>query len=227
VRLNLQCRRLGGMLVCGKQVKFWKWSKLIMADLTAEAWERKYQESQDPWDLGCPAPPFINLLASDQAPKPGKIAVLGCGGGHDALLFAMAGFEVVGFGFAPSAIERAAILAQERELNAQFLQRNIFDLATEFPYGFDYVLEHTCFCAIDPKERSLYVQVVKNLLCPNGQFIALFFTHGRPDGPPFGVKPQEVLDEFNPYFDPVLFQPAQDSIERRQGEEHLAIFRVR
>jgi methyl halide transferase len=198
-----------------------------MTDLAAEAWEQKYQESQDGWDLGCPAPPFSNLLASDKAPKLGRIAVLGCGGGHDALLFAMAGFDVVGFDFAPSAIDRASILAQERELNAQFLQRNIFDLVTEFPHGFDYVLEHTCFCAIDPTERSQYVQVVKNLLRPNGQLIALFFTHNRLGGPPFGVKPQEVLDEFAPYFDPIVFQPAQDSIERRQGEEYLAIFQVR
>jgi methyl halide transferase len=50
-----------------------------MADLTAETWEQRYQKSQDRWDLGCPAPPLIDLLASAQAPKPGRIDVLGCG----------------------------------------------------------------------------------------------------------------------------------------------------
>jgi methyl halide transferase len=198
-----------------------------MTDLTAEAWEQKYQDSEDLWDLGCPTTPFINLLASDQAPQPGRLAVLGCGGGHDALLFAAAGFDVVGFDFAPSAIIRANTNAQDRDLNAQFLQRNIFDLVAEFPHGFDYVLEYTCFCAIDPTMRLQYVQVVKNLLRPRGQLIALFFTHSRSGGPPFGVKPQEILDEFSSHFDPVLFQPASDSIERRQGEEHLAIFQLR
>ncbi len=29
-----------------------------MSDLTAEACEQKYQERQDRWDLGCPAPAF-------------------------------------------------------------------------------------------------------------------------------------------------------------------------
>jgi methyl halide transferase len=198
-----------------------------MSDLTPAAWEQRYQNSQDRWDLGCPAPPLIGLLASAQAPQPGRVAVLGCGSGQDAMLFAEAGFEVIGFDFAPSAIERASKVAQARNLTAQFLQRNIFELEPEFLNGFDYVLEHTCFCAIDPSLRSEYVQVVKNLLRPNGQLIALFYTHNKPDGPPFGVKPKAILAEFTPYFEISSFQPAKDSIARRQGEEHLAIFKVK
>jgi len=197
-----------------------------MIDLNAEAWEKRYQENRDPWDLGCPAPPFINLLASVQAPKPGRMAVLGCGSGQDAMLFSTAGFDVIGFDFAPSAIARASSIAKARELNVKFLQRNIFELQAEFLHSFDYVLEHTCFCAIDPTLRSQYVQLVKNLLRPNGQLIALFFTHSRLDGPPFGVKPQEILDSFLPYFDIILFKAAKDSIASRKGEEHLAIFQV-
>lgn len=198
-----------------------------MSELTAAAWEQKYQENQDRWHLGCPAPPFINLLDSKIAPPPGKIAVLGCGKGQDALLFSAAGFEVVGFDFAPSAIEHATNLAQARALTAQFLQRDIFDLAAEFPQSFDYILEHTCFCAIDPTLRSSYVQLVKNLLRPHGQLIALFYTHQRSGGPPFGIKPTEILDFFAPEFDVVLFQAANDSIARNQGEEHLAIFQLK
>ncbi len=199
----------------------------MMTDLTSAAWEQRYQENQAPWDLGFPAPPFVNLLASAQAPKPGRMAVLGCGGGEDALLFAEAGFDVTGFDFAPSAIARARTTAQARELSAQFLQRDIFDLEAEFQGSFDYVLEHTCFCAIDVELRAQYVQVVSSLLRPEGQLIALFFTHNRLGGPPFGVKPQEVLDCFSPSFDITLFQQAEDSIPRRKGEEYLGVFQVR
>jgi len=198
-----------------------------MTDLTAEAWEDRYQKSRDRWDLGCPAPPLINLLVSAQSPKPGRMVVLGCGSGQDAMLFSAAGFDVIGFDFAPSAIERACATAKARELSAQFLQRNIFELEAEFLHSFDYVLEHACFCAIDATLRSQYVQVVKNLLRPNGQLIALFYTHSRLDGPPFGVKPQAILDGFSPYFDVILFEAAKDSIARRQGEEHLAVLQVR
>ncbi|MEG4403744.1 methyltransferase domain-containing protein [Microcoleus sp. MON2_D5] len=198
-----------------------------MIDLTTEAWENRYQEGRDHWDLGCPAPPFINLLASAQAPKPGRMAVLGCGSGQDAMLFSAAEFDVIGFDFAPSAIKRARTTAEARKLSAQFLQRNIFELEAEFLHSFDYVLEHTCFCTIDAMLRSQYVQVVKKLLRPNGQLIALFYTHSRLGGPPFGVKPQAILDSFSPCFDTILFKAAKDSIARRKGEEHLAIFQVK
>lgn len=198
-----------------------------MTNLTAAAWEQKYQEREDRWDLGCPAPPLIHLLDSIAAPQPGRIAVLGCGSGQDALLFAEAGFEVVGFDFAPSAIERAQSAAQSRELQVEFYQRDIFALEPEFQHSFDYVLEHTCFCAIDPSLRSQYVQIVKTLLRPQGQLVALFFTHRRSGGPPFGVQPQEVLDLFTPDFEVIQFQLSKHSIARRQGEEHLGVFQMR
>lgn len=199
----------------------------MLNNLTAKTWEQKYQESDDLWDLGGPAPPFINLLASTNPPQPGKIAVLGCGKGHDALLFAEAGFKVAGFDFAPTAISEATTTAQARKIEAQFFQQDIFSLNREFAHSFDYVLEHTCFCAISPEKRSQYVEVVKTILRPQGKIIALFYTHNRLGGPPFGVKPQEVLDYFTPHFDPLVFQVAQDSITRRQGDEHLAIFKLR
>ena len=202
------------------------WIRSVM-DLSADAWEKKYREGQDRWDLGCPAPPLINLLASEQAPKAGRLAVLGCGSGHDAMLFASAGFEVVGFDFAPTAVERAQATAKARNLNVQFLQRNIFDLGAELPGCFDSVLEHTCFCAIDPILRSQYVEMATKILRPGGQLIALFSAHNQPGGPPFGIKPQAILDLFMPHFEVIMFQAATDSIAYRQGKEHLAIFQAR
>lgn len=198
-----------------------------MNNLTAEAWEEKYQTQGDRWDLGCPSPPFINLLAENNAPQPGKIAILGCGKGHDALLFAESGYEVTGFDFAPSAITEATNSAKAREIQAQFLQRDIFSLNPEFTDSFDYVLEHTCFCAIDPTLRPKYVEVVKSILRPGGKLIGLFYTHNRQGGPPFGVKPQEILDLFATDFETVQFQLAKNSIERRQGDEHLATFQLK
>lgn len=198
-----------------------------MDDLTAGAWEVKYQTKGDRWDLGCPSPPFINLLAGSNAPQTGKIAVLGCGRGHDALLFAESDYKVTGFDFAFSAIAEAKATAQAREIPAQFLQKDIFALETEFSNSFDYVLEHTCFCAIDPSLRSQYVEVVKSILRPGGKLIGLFYTHKRPGGPPFGVKPQEVLDYFSQDFEAEMFQLAKDSISRRQGDEHFAIFQLK
>jgi methyl halide transferase len=198
-----------------------------MTELTPEGWEQRYQIGDDPWDLGYPAPPLDQLINSDQAPPPGRMAALGIGTGQDALRFAAAGFDVVGFDFAPTAIARARRNAQMQGLNVEFLLHDIFALAPEWHHSFDYVLEHTCFCAIDPAQRLAYVQVVRQLLRPQGKLIALFFTHNRQGGPPFGITPQAIRDHFELYFDVTMLVPAIDSIERRQGEEHLAIFPVR
>jgi SAM-dependent methyltransferase len=190
-------------------------------------WEERYQEQTPRWDLGEAAPPFWSLLNSENKPNLGKTAVLGCGRGYDALLFAEHGFEVVGFDFAPTAVADSRSLAQTTNNTAQFLQRDIFNLATEFPDYFDYVVEHTCFCAIPPERRTEYVQLVRSILRPNGELIALFFTHTRPGGPPFGSTLAEIRQYFEADFEILFLEPVLNSVPSRQGEEHIARFRVR
>lgn len=197
-----------------------------VSSLNAEFWEGRYQEGTARWDLGQPAPPFVGLLQSDAAPKPGRIAVLGSGRGHDALLFAEHGFDVVGFDFAPSATADAAKAAMDRGLQAEFLQRDIFALADEFSQDFDYVLEHTCFCAILPEQRPDYVQLVQQLLKPTGELIGLFWAHARPGGPPFGVSLANLKALFYPSF-VGSFRLATESVAGRQQEEYLARLRLR
>jgi methyl halide transferase len=201
--------------------------QLPASALTANFWEGRYQAGTAHWDLGQPAPPLVDLLQSSGAPQPGRMAVLGAGNGHDALLFASYGFEVVGFDFAPSAVATATAAAQAKQLSAQFLQRDIFELATEFANAFDYVLEHTCFCAISPEQRSEYVRLVQAILRPGGELIGLFWAHDRVGGPPFGVSAEALRQQFEPSFQVRTFQLATGSIERRHNEEYLVRLRVR
>lgn len=188
-------------------------------------WEARYQEGAARWDIGQPAPPFVKFLNSPGAPVDGRVAVLGCGRGYEALLFASRGFEVVGFDFAPSAIAAASRLAQAAGISARFLQRDIFDLVDEFTGYFDFVVEHTCFCAISPEKRPQYVRLVNSILRPGGILIGLFFTHSRAGGPPFGVTPAEIERYFSGDFDIISLAPAAESVPARQGEEHFALFR--
>lgn len=200
--------------------------KFMTSVANSEFWEAHYQEGTARWDLGQAAPPFASLLNSPYAPSPGRMAVLGAGRGYDALLFAQRGFEVIGFDFAPSAIADSTALAQNSGIPAQFLQRNIFDLPAEFPGYFDYVLEHTCFCAIDPASRPAYVQLVKSLLKPQGELIALFWAHSKPGGPPFGATITEIKEYFQPDFEITSLTLASNSIPERQGEEYLGRFKT-
>ncbi|MGG6292787.1 methyltransferase domain-containing protein [Leptolyngbya sp. AN02str] len=190
-----------------------------------EFWENRYQEGTARWDLGQPAPPFVSLLASANGPKPGSLIALGMGRGHDALLFAEYGFAVTGVDFAPSAIAGAQQLAQVKGVPLATLQCNMFDLATEYAGKFDYVLEHTCFCAIAPTQRSAYVELVHALLKPSGEFIGLFWAHSREGGLPYGTTKAEICDLFSPYFDLTSLELVANSIPNRANEEYLARFR--
>ncbi len=195
--------------------------------LTPTFWETRYQAGTTRWDLGAAAPPFECLLNAADAPQPGRMLVLGMGRGHDALLFAARGFEVIGVDFAPSAVVAAQAAAQERGLTAQFLQRDIFELADEFASAFDYVLEHTCFCAIAPSQRPAYAQLVHTLLRPGGELIALFWAHSRPGGPPFGCDLEAIHDLFDPGFEVRSIDRPHNSVASRQHEEYLARFSVK
>ncbi|BAZ12070.1 thiol methyltransferase 1-like protein [Calothrix sp. NIES-4071] len=191
-----------------------------------EYWEQKYQEQNTRWDIGQAAPAFVSLLSSNKAPTPGRIAVLGCGRGYDAVLFAKHGFEVIGFDFATGAIVEAERIARSANCDIKFLQCDIFDLPAYFTGYFDYILEHTCFCAIDIERRLSYVQVASSILKPQGQLIGLFFTHNRPGGPPYGATPEEIKQYFQADFKVDSLIPVVNSVPSRTGEEHLGLFTV-
>jgi methyl halide transferase len=195
--------------------------------LSPEAWERRYQEGTPRWDLGQPAPAFRALLQSADAPGRGSAIALGAGLGHDALLFAQHGFAVTAVDFAPSAIQALAQQTQAAHLPLTLLERDIFDLVPEFAGQFNYVVEHTCFCALDPSLRPAYAQLTADLLVPGGELLAVFFTHGRAGGPPFGVSATALGDLFEPYFEIITLEPAVVSVPSRQGEEHVGRFRRR
>jgi methyl halide transferase len=192
--------------------------------LTSDRWEERYQTQKTGWDLGQSAPPFVSFLNSPDCPAPGKTIVPGMGRGHEAILFAQKGFEVTGVDFAPSAIEAAQAQAAAKGVKLQTIRRDIFQLVPEWAGQFDYLVEHTCFCALNPDLRSDYVQLVWDLLKPGGELIALFWAHNLAGGPPFGVAVAELRQLFE-RFETVQFELALNSLPSRQGEEYFVRLR--
>lgn len=185
-------------------------------------WRVRYQNRRMPWDLDQPAPPFVNLLEQERALlKPGKMAVLGSGSGHDAAFFGQHGFDVTGFDFAPEAVETATARYGH---NARFVLADIFNLDPQYAGAFDFVLEHTCFCAIPVEKRREYVNVVNRLLKPGGLFIGLLWAHREEGGPPFRTDVREIEDLFSPAFYLRHLEITPHSVEERRGEELLALF---
>ena len=80
-----------------------------MADVNApEFWEELYAGHRDGWEMGVPHPSLVRLVDTTSPPR-GRIAVPGCGRGHDARFLAARGYDVVGFDFAPAALEGRVI----------------------------------------------------------------------------------------------------------------------
>lgn len=185
-------------------------------------WEHFYQSGELPWDIGEPAPPFVEMLTvqKEHPIDSGRMAVLGSGAGHDAAFFGKNGFEVIGFDYAPSAIERST---QQYGQWAQFVQADIFNIPKEYWGTFDFVLEHTCFSALHPRVREQYVQTVHQLLKPSGKLLGLFWAFKAEGGPPFKTDALELSALFSPAFMfDCMFTP-DSSVERRKGEELLCL----
>ncbi len=190
-------------------------------------WDALYRQGDTGWDLGAAAPPFVDLLAAADAPPPGRLIALGSGRGHDALLWAAHGFDVLGVDFAPAATAAATAAAAAQGLTerARFLQADIFALPAAYREAFDVVLEHTCMCALDPRLLDEYAALVTRLLRPGGTYVALFFSHGRPGGPPYTTDEAAIHRLFAPRLAIKHLAPAQHSAPAFAGKEWLGIMR--
>ena len=189
-------------------------------------WEADYTRGTDGWDLGGPTPAFKRLASSGQF-KPGRMMVLGAGRGHDAREFARHGFQVTAVDFTPYAVHEIQRLAEPRA-PVEILQHDLFTLPRELDASIDYVLEYTCFCAIDPQRRSEYAGVVTRLLKPGGIYIDLAFPLGdHAGGPPFAVSLSEILVLFRARrFTLLRRETPADSVPQRRGLEELLIFQA-
>ena len=136
-------------------------------------WEDRYLQDAAGWDLGGPTPVFDSI--ADEL-NPGKLCIIGCGRGHDAVMFARKGFKVTAVDFSPSAIQSVKDLAAKSDVPIQTVHSDIFLLNSKFTNVFDYVVEQTCFCAINPAHRIKYETLVKRLLISGGLLIGLIET---------------------------------------------------
>ena len=187
-------------------------------------WDADYEHQTDGWDLGGPTPVFKHLI-SDRQLIVGRMIVLGAGRGHDAREFAHNGFQVTAVDFASQAVQEMQRLADARA-PMEILQHDIFTLPETLNNTFDYVLEYTCFCAIDPQRRAEYADLVTRLLKPNGIYIDLAFPlDGRKGGPPFAVSASEILELFQARgFKLISREVPTESVSPRRHAEELFLF---
>jgi hypothetical protein len=124
----------------------------------------------------------------------------------------------------PSALEQARRFALAGVETYELA--DLFDLPADCIGRFDWIFEHTCFCAIDPRQRPEYVRVVTGALRPAGSLLAIFFLNPRgpseaPEegGPPFGVSRDELAQLFTAHFELVEELRPSAAYPGREGRE--------
>jgi methyl halide transferase len=195
-------------------------------------WNERYDLGDTPWDKGAAAPPLLEWMQK-RGPLEGEVLVPGCGYGHDVRAIASASPKsmVVGLDVAPSAFKEASKYPSVgREV---FQCADIFSLPQPLQNRFDWVFEHTLFCAILPKKRSNYVTAIASALKPDGFLLAIFFLNPwdpneekpKDGGPPFGVTKEELDDLFASHFRLIEEVRPKKAFPGREGREILRLLR--
>jgi SAM-dependent methyltransferase len=193
----------------------------------ARDWNAAYKEGDTPWDKGYASPPLIEFLNLQSIS--GRVLVPGCGAGHDVRVLAAEGVEVVGLDIAPRGINKAEtfpVSYDERYELGDFL-----NLGKQYHQAFDWIVEHTCLCAIDPSEREAYARSVAQALKPDGKYLAIFFrevSDYKGNGPPHPISREQSDALFGDSFDLIKsFVPQKTYPSRAIGAEEVCWMRLK
>ncbi len=188
-------------------------------------WDEMYKNNQAGWDLKSSNPVFEEILRKNNLINPGKIMIIGCGKGYDAVAAAKAGYKVTAVDFSPFAIDFAKDLAERENVQVNFLIEDFFNLNHNFENKFDIVYDYTTFCAVNPERRNEYAKTVSSILKPNGKLLALLFpVEKRVGGPPYGIDVIEFYKLFSKYLKLEFSSKQINSIKPRRGREVLQIY---
>lgn len=181
----------------------------------SEFWEGRWASGQTGWDIGSAAPALIEYFKAIEN-RDAFILIPGCGNAYEAEWLFENGFRnVYLIDIAPSAIERicARIPAFPE---SQLICGDFFSV--DIP-KFDYIIEQTFLCAIDPRFRLDYAHRMFETLKTDGVLAGLLFNCTFEGGPPFGGSEEEYRALFEPLFSIKNMKVTNLSIPPRAGRE--------
>jgi SAM-dependent methyltransferase len=195
----------------------------MATDEISEFWENRWSSGEVFWDHGRPAPPLKEFVSLKEAPS-GKVLIPGCGSGHDVRYLAGLGAEVTGMDIAPTALSVAA--EKNAHPQASYCSGNILDPAVEHFNLYDWVIEHTCLCALEPAHWSAYAKGIRKILKPGGHYLAIFYKNPHDDqGPPFRIDEEQIVELFGKDFCLLDSWVPRMSYKSRTGREELRWFK--
>jgi SAM-dependent methyltransferase len=160
-----------------------------MAGPTRNFWQGKFEAGSTPWDRGAASPQLGAWLEAGTL-APCRIAVPGCGSGHEVAMLARRDFAVTGLDYARAAVERTRAALDAAAATAEVIEADV--LAWQPGTPFDAIYEQTCLCALHPDHWVAYAAQLCAWLKPGGQLFALFMQGARKgaaegfvEGPPY------------------------------------------
>lgn len=158
---------------------------------------RDFEETyagEPPWDIGRPQPALLRLAETGRVR--GRVLDVGCGTGEHALMAAGLGLDATGIDIAPTAIRLARQKAEERGLDANFLELDALDISS-FGQQFDTVLDCGFFHVFDDEDRVKIVESLSALTVRGGEYHMLCFSDRQPgDWGPRRVTETELRTSF-------------------------------
>ena len=180
--------------------------------LNQSYWSKRYQDGDTPWDLGAVSPP-LQAYFDTLEDKDLSILIPGAGRAYEARYLMEKGFSRV---FVCDWAQEALDALKPDFPDNRLICEDFFQLEGSY----DFLVEQTFFCALNPSLRANYVQKVNGLLKPNGRLVGLLFAREFPfEGPPFGGSEQEYRRLFQDLFDIETMRLADNSIGPRLGNE--------
>jgi methyl halide transferase len=161
-----------------------------MAGPDRDFWQRRFEKQQTPWDRAAPGPQIAAWIADGTLHAGLRIAVPGCGSGHDVLALAQAGCDVTAIDYASAAVALTSERLDAQGASAHLVQADV--LAWQPPAALDAVYEQTCWCALHPDHWAIYAAQLGVWLRPGGTLLLMAMqcrrdsaAVGHIEGPPY------------------------------------------
>lgn len=191
------------------------YSAIIEDTMIRQAWEKRWHQEQQGWDIGY-ASPAISEYLRQYNNKEAAVLVPGCGNAWEADFMIKEGFTNINLmDIAPTVTNRLREKFKDNP-EVKVISANFF----AYQGKFDLILEQTFFCAIDPAKRQQYAVHAAELLNEGGKAAGLLFNKKfEKQGPPFGGDKEEYEAIFSLYFNILRLEESKNSIEPRKGSE--------
>lgn len=192
--------------------------------MNAKFWNDKYIHQQTGWDLQSVSPPIENYFKENNIAKSASILIPGCGNAYEAEFLLSQGFTNITL--IDIAETLTAILKEKFKKNPEItiITEDFFQHTATY----DYIIEQTFFCAINPIMRQNYVTKMHELLKPSGKLLGLLFaSEFEKEGPPFGGNITEYKILFQDKFHIKTMEVCYNSVNPRQNNELFFVMKAK